>query len=80
MKDPTQIPNKSCYIEVVKDSYFLIDKNGDLVFNKYGRPIYNSNVKIAERLARIYPDVEMKFLETCYLEIDLSGDFDIKYL
>lgn len=73
MKNLTQIPDKSCYLEVVKDCYWLVDKDENIIFSGCDVPIRAPNPIWAEMASPMYKDSKVKFFPIVYLEIGVVG-------
>ena len=72
MNKLSQPPEKSGLYHIVKNSYWLLDKNGySLSYKKYSRQC-NTNKSIGDRmvLSENRPGVTNQFFETIYLPKD----------
>jgi len=72
MNKLSQPPKKSGLYHIIKNTYWLLDKNGcGLIYKGYSRQC-NTIKEIGDRMvtSKNHPGVENKFFETIYLPAD----------
>lgn len=79
LKGKTELPENVQFVEIVRDRYWVVDDEDNAILYRNYSPQYNSDVRIAEKLSKIYEGTKVKFFPVIYLEVDIKGDFNIIY-
>lgn len=58
-------------VQVYQDYWWIVNGEGNVLFNKSRSPLCNSNSKIVESIRdKMFPDCEVKQIPVAFLEID----------